>query len=212
MTLFDLSHPLTPGMPVYPADPEVSFTPDLTIAPDGVAVTAIAMGTHTGTHLDAPAHIDPDGLTVEQLELELLHGPAHIVQLLHPPQPAAPIRLKDLNHLPDQLPKIVCVATGWDRYFHDPMSQQHPYLDPALVKLCWQRGARVLGIDTWSPDPSSPTSGDLAVHHFWLGNGGIIVENLRNLTALPDQVQMSLLPLPLTGCDGAPVRAIAWRG
>ena len=123
MQLVDLSHPITAGMPVYPGDPEVTVEPALSLAEDGAQVSKVTLGTHTGTHLDAPAHVVADGRTVDQLELGLLHGPASVVQTRVMDLQALrgrPLGLEDLAALPERLPAIVCIATGWDQYFHDP--------------------------------------------------------------------------------------------
>lgn len=214
MKIIDLSHPLTSGMPVYPGDPQVTITPVLNIHDDGAAVARVELGTHTGTHLDAPAHTIPGGRTVDQLDLTMLDGEAYILHV-HTEQRESlktqQLGASNFEPLPDQLPRIVCIATGWDQYFYDALREHHPYLGLELVKELWRRGARVLGVDTLSPDPTSELS-DFPVHEFWLGNDGIIVENLRGLTKLPNQVHMSVLPLPLTGLDGSPVRAVARCG
>lgn len=213
MTLYDLSHPLAAGMPVYPGDPAVSIQSATTVAADGAKVSQLQLGSHAGTHVDAPAHVVDGGATVDQLDLDLLVGAAHILHARSPGSPA--LRDKGLQHgdlaaLPDQLPNIVCIATGWDQYFHTALRAQHPYLELELVHALWRRGARVLGVDTLSPDPTSGAAASFAVHEFWLGSGGVIVENLRGLTGLSDRVQMSLLPLNLRGLDGSPIRAVAW--
>ena len=62
--LVDLSHPIRDGMPVYPGDPEVSIGPALTVDADGVDVARIRMGSHTGTHIDAPSHTVRGGRTM----------------------------------------------------------------------------------------------------------------------------------------------------
>ena len=212
MQLVDLSHPITAGMPVYPGDPEVAVEPALSLAEDGAQVSKVTLGTHTGTHLDAPAHVVADGRTVDQLALDLLHGPAYVVQIRTTDLQALrgrPLGLEDLAALPERLPAIVCVATGWDQYFHDPAREDHPYLSIEVVHTLWQKGARVLGVDTLSPDATAQDTTDNPVHEFWLGHDGIIVENLTGLTKLPAHVQMSILPLSLAGLDGSPVRAVA---
>ena len=209
MTIFDLSHSISTGMPVYPGDPRVAIHPALSIETDGTNVAHLRLGTHTGTHLDAPSHTVAGGRTVDQLELELLHVPACILALREEPLAVQSIDIQDIESLPNKLPTIVCIAMGWDQYFHTPQRERHPFISLDLAEALWQRGARVLGVDTLSPDPTSSTSHEFPVHDFWLGNDGVVVENLRNLTVLPGRVHMSILPLRLTGLDGSPVRAIA---
>lgn len=210
MSIVDLSHPIATGMPVYPGDPDVSVESALSIAHHGSNVARLQLGSHTGTHLDAPSHVVAGGRTVDQLDLELLHGIAHILQVTQPPETfiGQSVRVDDIAALPEQLPPIVCIATGWDQHFYDAQQEHHPHIDPQLAQSLWERGARVLGVDTLSPDPTAAGT-DYPVHEFWLGHDGIIIENLRALTELPDQVKMSVLPLNLAGLDGSPVRAIA---
>lgn len=211
MKIIDLSHPLTSGMPVYPGDPQVTITPVLNIHDDGAAVARVELGTHTGTHLDAPAHSVVGGRTVEQLDLKLLDGAAYILHLKKgrtEPLQDTQLNASDFQQLPGRLPNIVCVATGWDQHFHTVLREHHPYLGLELAQELWHRGARVLGVDTLSPDPTSEPSA-FPIHEFWLGNDGVIVENLRGLTPLPHQLNVTILPLPLAGLDGSPVRAVA---
>lgn len=211
MKIIDLSHPITAGMPVYPGDPQVTTATALNIDDDDAAVARLELGTHTGTHLDAPAHTIPGGRTIDQLDLTLLDGQAYTLHVQTNQVGSLWEQQLDesaLRSLPAELPRIVCIATGWDQYFHAALREHHPYLGLELAQELWRRGARVLGVDTLSPDPTSQPSKFL-VHKFWLGNDGVIVENLRQLTELPDRAHMTMLPLPLTALDGSPVRAVA---
>ncbi|GAA2176762.1 cyclase family protein [Leucobacter tardus] len=209
MRLIDLTQPITSGMPVYPGDPAVTISSALTVEADGVAVTRLDLGSHTGTHIDAPAHSISGGSTVDELPLTLLIGQAAVLHCTATTGPT--ITHADLvGGVPDTLPEIVCIATGWDRHFGSVQMESHPGLSIALVEMLWARGARVLGVDMLSPDPTRPSSGAaLEVHEYWLGRGGVIVENLTSLTTLPGSVEISLLPLNIRGIDGSPVRAVA---
>src|SRR5438874_615661 len=75
----DLTLPMSAGMPVYPGDPPVEFQPHSSLDVDGFRVTELRLGTHAGTHLDAPAHFLADGSTVDVLPLAELVGPARVV-------------------------------------------------------------------------------------------------------------------------------------
>ena len=217
MRVVDLSRPIEAGMPVYPGDPEVAIAPALGVEADGVAVARLDLGTHTGTHLDAPSHSVRGGRTVDRIPLELLQGEAHVLRAAAGAGRA--IGVADLpGGLPDRLPSIVCVATGWDRRFGSPDALRHPHLSLGLARELWARGARVLGVDTLSPDPTAhgaadpgapPAGSAMPVHEFWLGADGVIVENLAGLTELPERAELVLLPLRLAGLDGSPIRAVA---
>lgn len=218
MRVIDLTHPVATGMPVYPGDPEVRIDRALSVSDDGVEVARLELGSHSGTHIDAPSHSIPGGRTVDQLPLDMLVGSALVLR----PQVRADAEIRPEHVvLPDRLPGIVCIATGWDRWFSADgflrgEAQRHPWIALGLAEELWRRGGRVLGVDTLSPDRSA-SEGEggqplqLPVHEFWLGAGGVIVENLTRLDQVPVEPQMSLLPLRLSGVDGSPVRAIAWE-
>ncbi|PIJ48025.1 hypothetical protein BMH30_05900, partial [Leucobacter sp. OLES1] len=82
--LVDLSHPIETGMPVFPGDPEVRIEPALAVPEDGVAVARLDLGSHAGTHIDAPAHSIVGGATVDELPLEWLVGDARVLRVADP--------------------------------------------------------------------------------------------------------------------------------
>lgn len=208
MKFVDLSREVISGMPVYPGDPEVAISSALTVAANGVAVAHIDMGSHTGTHLDAPSHTVAGGRTVDQIPLHLLWARAQVIRARAAVAALSELRVDDFE-IPAKLPLIVCVETGWDNHFGSSDVAEHPYVSIELAELLWERGARVLCVDALSPDPSAQPEPGLPVHEFWLGRDGVIVENLTGLGRIPDVVELSLLPLRLTGVDGSPVRAVA---
>mgnify|MGYP001184982363 CR=1 FL=1 len=79
--MIDLSHRITSGMTVFPGDPDVHLAPALTVERDGVAVTKVDMGSHTGTHLDAPSHTVAGGRTLEGITLDELCGEALVIRV-----------------------------------------------------------------------------------------------------------------------------------
>ena len=80
--LLDVSVPLAAGMPAYPGNPEFELQPVKRIADGGSSnVSRLVMGTHTGTHVDAPRHFFDDGTGVDGLPLDLLLGRARVVDL-----------------------------------------------------------------------------------------------------------------------------------
>lgn len=80
MTVFDLSGPIHPGMEVWPGDPEVRFEPACDLKPHGWRVTRVSFGTHTGTHVDAPSHLLPDGDSLDGLALDRFVGMGTVVK------------------------------------------------------------------------------------------------------------------------------------
>lgn len=218
----DLSHPIVAGMPVYPGDPAVRVEPALELAADGVAVARLRLGSHSGTHLDAPAHTVPGGRTTGAIHLDELVGEALVVHLADgaPLAPGTRIGRPEIEAaldggLPDTVPPIVVLDTGWAGRFDGDDATGHPFLDPAAARELVRRGMRILAVDTLSPDPTgSAADGGAAVtgfpvHDAVLGADRLIVENLTNLVGLPERVRIGFFPLPIDA-DGAPVRAVAF--
>lgn len=217
--LRDLSHPIVDGMPVYPGDPEVRIGAALTLGADGVDVAGIRMGSHTGTHVDAPSHTVAGGRTMADVALDELVGDAIVLRVpgLADGEVYGMARLEAQGALPARLPPIVLVDTGWARWFGDERRLRHPALDPDAARELLRRGMRVLGVDTLSPDPTDAGEPDAAggaafpVHEAVLGGDRLIVENVTGLDQVPDRVRVGFFPLRLAG-DGAPVRGVAFLG
>jgi kynurenine formamidase len=213
--IVDLSHPLDDGTPVYPGDPVARFAPATTIDEHGYNVLHVAMGSQTGTHVDAPFHFLADGPRIDELPLELFIAPA-VVADVRGRDPHAAITWDDLAPVADRLGpgRMLVLHTGWDAHWGTDAYFDHPFLDGDAAERIVAAGVRTIGLDALSLDetvPGGEPSGGFAAHLAVLGAGGVIIENLRGLAALrsPEPV-LSALPLRLAGADGAPVRAVAF--
>lgn len=209
MPLRDLTHPIEDGMQTYPGDPPVSVSPAATMADDGARVTALSLGSHTGTHVDAPAHTEADGATLGAFDIDDFRFSARLVDVtdLDDREAIGPGRL------PDRVDADCLVFhTGWDRFWGTDRYLDHPHLGADAAEWCAERGLAV-ATDTLSPDPTpSASSADhdagFPAHHALLGAGRLILENLTDLDGLPERFTLHAFPLSLDG-DGAPVRAVA---
>ncbi|GAA3150806.1 cyclase family protein [Nonomuraea roseoviolacea] len=218
--LVDLSVPIATGMPVYPGDPEVALGPALTAARDGVNVLALHLGSQSGTHVDAPFHIDDALPALDELPLERFAGPAVVVDA-RGREPRAAIGPEAFEGVPaGGVPPIVLVATGWSAHWGSEAYAAHPYLTEEAARLLVDRGVRTVGIDALSVDPSGQAgpAEDFPAHRVLCGAHAVIAENLTGLDrvlaaqAAGRSVEAWLLPLRLPGADGAPVRAVARLG
>ncbi|MGZ0745578.1 cyclase family protein [Haloparvum sp. AD34] len=214
----DCSQPIDSGMPTYPGDPEVSLTAHATHESDGYSVQGLRCGSHTGTHVDAPRHTEPDGATLDEGDVGDWVFEAQLVDLA-PFDPREPIGADAFPTDLDADVDLLVVRTGWEEYWGEPRYRDHPYLTREFATRCRDAGVGV-GLDTFGPDPTS--SGDdtevepapdepkgVPAHHVLLGGELQIVENLRNLESLPTRFTLYAFPIPLADGDGAPVRAVA---
>jgi kynurenine formamidase len=204
---FDLSLPLSPAMPVYPGDPPVAFLRHTDLRRDGFQVTAVRLGTHAGTHLDAPAHFLGEGATVDRLALEALVGPARVVDVSDVP-PGGRIEVTRLGRIVRG--ERLLLRTDWGKQFGCPgYYLVFPSLSEEAVEKLASRRVALLGLET--PSICAEHEADAAAHVRLLGCEMVIVEGLRGLDRLPPRVWLAALPLPLVGLDGSPCRVIAVR-
>lgn len=202
-TVLDLSWPLTPGMPHYPGSPPPRFEAAATVPADGFAETRLTLLSHTGTHLEAPAHLLPGGRTLSDYPPGHFFGRAAVLDLGTTPP--------DLGAWDRALAgcAFAVLRTGWSRLWGTPAYfDGFPTLAPDAARWLAALGLRGVGVDAVSMDPV--TMRELPVHRILLGAGLILVENLADLALLPAvPFWFSCLPLSLAGADGSPVRAVA---
>lgn len=210
--IIDLSQPLYDGMASYPGDPPFRLEAFRTMAQHGVRVSQLVLGTHQGTHLDAPAHFYEAGATVDAVDLSRFYGPASLVDLAPGGSLAAKTPI-DVDMLTPHSQKFtaggrVIVRTGWENmvgregYFTDL-----PSLTLAAAEWIAATGIVLLGLDL--PTPSKIAG--RPVHYALLKPGVeiVLLEGLVNLALLPERFILAAFPLKLVGGDGSPVRAVA---
>jgi kynurenine formamidase len=213
--IVDLSHPLDDATPVYPGDPVPRFAPAATVDEHGYNLLHVQMGSQTGTHVDAPFHFLADGARIDELPLDLFLGPAVVADVRGKAAHQA-ITWADLAAVADRLcpGRMLVLHTGWDAHWGTDTYFDHPFLDGDAAERVVAAGVRTVAVDTPSLDETvlggEPADG-FPAHLAALGAGGVIVENLRGLGAVrsPEPI-VSVLPLRITGADGAPVRAVAF--
>ncbi len=188
----------------------------MTLARNGSNVSRLTIGSHTGTHLDAPSHFIEGAASVSDVDLSSLVGPAIVVDVRGKGFHAA-ITWDDIAPQAGKLgPEVTLIlCTGWSRHWGREDYMKSPHLTEEAAQKIMEHGVRVVGVDVFSVDGEVPEGSPEtnAVHHLFLGNGILIAENLTNVEALLDggAYLVSLLPMKLQGCDGSPIRAIAWK-
>lgn len=190
MRIYDLSQPITAGMAVWPGDPQVHV--ESITSPDSVTVSRLVLGSHTGTHVDAPAHLTPGGRTVDALPLSALIGDAWVVEV----PSVGLVEVADL------------LAVGWLPECRRLLlrAPRGAVLSSTAASTLVEDGLQLLGVEAASVD--AVDSLELPVHKTLLGANVVIVEGLRLVHVPPGRYRLCCLPLAIGGGDGAPARAV----
>jgi len=205
--LLDVSVPLVAGMPAYPGNPEFELQPVKRLAEGGSSnVSRLVMGTHTGTHVDAPKHFFDDGVGVDSLALDLLLGRARVVEIpkrggIGPEELAAAGLREDLR---------VLFKTPNSALWNDPgFHPEYAHLTEEGAQYLVGQGVKVIGVDYLSVEQFNKAGAP--AHRALLANGVVIIEGLNLSEAEPGMYEMYCLPLRVAGGDGAPARVILKR-
>jgi arylformamidase len=204
-TIYDISLPIVSGGLVYPGNPEISITPQQEISKGaGANVSSLTLGSHTATHVDAPKHFFDDGPGVDALPLDVLMGPAVLIQV---PATAMSVGEEELRRHELTGHTRVLIKTrnstfNREREFHKDFTYLAPDGAAYLVSL----GVRLVGVDYLSVEQFH--SGHHRTHRTLLERGVIIVEGLALSAPAAGPYELRVLPLLLTGLDGAPSRAV----
>jgi len=207
MEVIDLTMPITEGMEGWPGDVPVRLWREHTLAEGMANVGGLQLGSHAGTHLDAPFHWFEHGATVDRIPLSRLVGEARVVDLRER-QDALTISLAELQAQAGEVREgeRVLLLTGWRGRIADG---DHPALSREAVEWLAAQRPALVGIDT----PSIDAANAGYAHERLLGADIPVVELLVNLERLVGELfLLAALPPAVVGLDGAPVRAVALKG
>lgn len=206
MKIIDLTQNINEIMPVYPGTDRPSITNATTIENEGFAEKLIKMYSHTGTHIDAPAHMLQNGSTLDNFNVDKFIGKAIIID--------CEVQKITKNLIMSNIEQkgnidFIILNTGWsskwgiDDYFYN-----FPILEADASSYISQLGLKGIGLDCISIDA---VGSDKMENHIKIFNSNmIIIENLCNLDQLVNkEFIFSSLPLKIENSDGSPTRAIA---
>ena len=220
--IIDLSFELHDKMMIYPSKSQVPFNSNIlaNIETDGRETRKFTMGSHCGTHIDAPKHFIKDGKSVEEYNLKDLVGNALLIDLGH----LSPNSIIKLNDFKDQLDqanlnskvKRVVFRSYWSKYWGtNQYFNGWPYFDKESIQYLIQCKIKLIGLDFPSPDckfGSNNCNEDSPNHRLIFNAEIILTEYLTNLDKLDiGMIHLSVLPLKLVGFDGSPARVIAYN-
>jgi arylformamidase len=211
MPLFDISLELSPRLPVYPGNPPYELTPVKRIKEGASSnVSRLVLGTHTGTHIDAPLHFLDDGPDAADLALDTLVGPCRVVAVT--PLEGRGISVDDLERAgADPPPARLLLRTPNSELWGAarPFTPSFTFLTGKAAEWLAKNGVRLVGIDYLSIEEFR-TRGAPA-HHALLGAGAIIIEGLNLAGIDAGDYELICLPLRIAGGDGAPARVVLRR-
>lgn len=208
MKIYDVTLPLRSGMPTYNDNepgPTLKYHGQMSNG-DVYNISSLHLGSHTGTHVDAPHHFIDGAPTIEQLPLEALVGPATVVQ--HDQD----------RHITAADLETLALAPGTTRVLFktrnarllddDRFHGDFVAITADAARWLVDRGVVLAGIDYMSIEPYDST--DFAVHLTLLGNNVVIIEGLDLRAIETGNYTMACAPLPVVGAEGAPARVLLW--
>ncbi len=223
--VIDLSYAINDRLPPWPGDDKwFEARTNATIEKNGYFTRSFWMLEHYGTHLDAPAHFPPGKATVDQIPAKQFFGSAVVLDAqaetaTNADYQAPVAKVEEWESCNGRIPAgaIVLLRTGWSSRWPDPRRYRNqdaqgkmhfPGFSVEAVELLIERKISGLGCDTMSVDYGA--SGDFAVHHLALGAGLYHLENLADLSGVPESgAYLVVAPIKLEGGSGGAVRVFA---
>lgn len=210
MRFYDVTVPLSEGVPIYQGDPEVKIETPLTMANgDAANVSKLCFGVHTGTHVDAPNHFIDGTRRLDELELEKLIGKCRVVEIETNVMAIEPRHLAEIGNA-----ERVLFKTRNSTFWNEPKQgfrKDFTYITPESAHLLADKNLKLVGIDYLSVEKFG--SKDFATHIALLEKEIVILEGLDLREVPPGVYELICLPLKYVGGtgDGAPARTILRR-
>lgn len=203
MRIYDVTVPLRAGMPTWDGEhgPRLEWQARIDDGRDH-DLSTFAMGSHTGTHVDAPAHYVRGGATVERLPPGALVGPAAVVEF----PGSADIGAADLEALgvDGTVPRVLFKTANGRLWEQDAFQREYISLTEGAARRVVELGLELIGIDYLSVEAYD--SPGFAVHHTLLESGVVVLEGVDLRQVPAGEYLLVCAPLKLAGAEGAPAR------
>lgn len=202
--LIDISVPLRQPMPTYPGDAPFELIPVARIAEGALANgSRLQIGTHSGTHIDAPWHFNDSGKRIHEIPLARLIGYAYVADL----RGHAHITADVLENaaIPPTTTRLLLKTDNSVRWTHETaFNENHVALTPDAAEWLVRRAIDLVGVDYLSVERYGAPRPE--VHHILCGAGKIIIEGLNLSGVETGEYELICMPLLIEGADGAPAR------
>lgn len=210
MKILDLTHTITNDMTIFPGGEQPKNEEISNVKKDGYKVTQIHINSHNGTHMDAPAHVLEDGITLDKLDVINFVGLAALIDCSNLDDGDI-IGYDFIEKNQDIINKadFIIFKTNWSKYWNtEKYLGNYPVISEEVIDYIISSKKRGVAFDTISVD--SIDNAELAKHHRLLSNNILVFENLTNLDLIDKNLFVfCALPLKFQDSDGAPIRAIA---
>ena len=206
--IVDCSHVIEEGMPVYPGTEGPILLPACRLEEEGFREKKWTMFSHTGTHMDAPAHMIADGKTLDQFSVEKFIGRGMVLDVRECTAKEIPFERIQAYESVLKEADFILIQTGWEEYWG---SEQYVGSFPALsveaAEYLMRFNLKGIGVDAISIDLMDTET--FPIHKILLENDLVIIENLKNMSLLEGQFDFYAFPLNVKDADGSPIRAVA---
>ena len=212
MKVIDLTHTIKENMPVYPGTDTPKLIPASSYEKEGFKETLLQMYTHTGTHMDPPAHIFAGRTTLDQFPVDRFIGKALVIDC-RDLEEGQTISMERIYKSGEKVKKanFLLFNLGWDkRWGRENYFGDYPCIDEDVLNFIVSGNYKGIGFDVIGIDPIYDVN--LTRHKRLFENCEIVnIENLKNLDLCgSDLFWFSCFPLKIENCDGSPIRAVAW--
>jgi arylformamidase len=204
MKIYDVTVALAEDLVGYPGDPPVRIERLKEIARDEATynLSSYSFGSHAGTHIDAPSHLLENGLSVDNLPLEMLIGRARVVEVTAPRIDEQV--LQEFDFTTDM--RVLFKTRNSYLWGRNEFVQDYVHITLEAARFLIKEGIKLVGIDYLSVDKFD--SRELETHREFLSAGAIIIEGLDLREVEPGDYELLCLPLKVKDGDGAPARVV----
>lgn len=208
--IHDLTATLKPGMATWLDSPEVRIQYSPGVEKEGHLIESYSSMTHTGTHVDAPAHFVAKATTIDKVALDTLIGPGYCIR---PQLNGADITYNSLNKAwkKSYENRIILIHTGWDRKrgFNKEFQEEFPGLSYDAIDFFREHPVKMIGLDTLGIEPFSHK--DFRVHKELLSIGIPFIEDMAGLEKLEEgrEYFIAALPIKIENGSGSMARVVA---
>ena len=204
--IYDITLPISEHIAVWPGDPAVTIRLSSSVEQGDEATTSIfTLGSHTGTHIDAPGHFFPGGDSVEKADLNIMIGEAWVIEV--PDTACLTADVLESLQIPPAYERVLFHTRNSRRWQTDLSTFNRDYVSLSEDGAEWlvARGTRLVGIDSLS---IAPFENGLATHRVLLSNGVMILEGINLSGIRTGAYELVCLPLKIACADGAPARVV----